>query len=90
MTSLFVLDVPEFSPLVEAARKKPELTILGPKAGYFRIATDGQLRIRRDETGLPEALWFGAFTAGYDGEELVIDSDQFSIGPTAVAPQSGA
>ncbi len=26
-----------------------------------------------------DALWFGAFTAGYDGEELVIDSDQGAI-----------
>jgi hypothetical protein len=78
--SLFVLDVPEFAPLVEAARKHGELQIVGPKAGYFRITADNQLRIRRNETGLPEALWFGAFTAGYDGEELVIDSDQFWIG----------
>jgi hypothetical protein len=83
MPSLYVLDVPEFAPLVEAARRKDGLEIAGPKAGYFRIASDGQLRIQRAETGLPEALWFGAFTAGYDGEELVIDSEQFWIGPKA-------
>jgi hypothetical protein len=81
MPSLYVLDVPEFAPLIEAARRKDGFQIVGPKAGYFRIATDGQLRIQRAETGLPEALWFGAFTAGYDGEELIIDSDQFWIGP---------
>ena len=81
MPSLYVLDVPEFAPLVAAARQKAGFEIAGPKAGYFRIATEGQLRIDRAETGLPEALWFGAFTAGYDGEELVIDSEQFWIGP---------
>jgi len=81
MPSLYVLDVPEFAPLVAAARRKAGFEIAGPKAGYFRIATEGQLRIDRAETGLPEALWFGAFTAGYDGEELVIDSEQFWIGP---------
>jgi hypothetical protein len=81
MPSLYVLNVPEFAPLLTAARQRKELEITGPKAGYFRIATEGQLRIRRSETGLPQALWFGAFTAGYDGEELVIDSEQFWIGP---------
>jgi hypothetical protein len=87
MPSLYVLDVPEFAPLVEAARQNGGFDIAGPKAGYFRIATEGQLRIHRADTGLPEALWFGAFTAGYDGEELVIDSEQFWIGPK---PKSNA
>lgn len=86
MPSLYVLDVPEFAPLVEAARHKGGFEIAGPKAGYFRIATQGQLRIHRAETGLPEALWFGAFTAGYDGEELVINSEEFWIGPKSANP----
>jgi hypothetical protein len=82
MPRLYVLDVPEFAPLIEAARHKAGFEVAGPKAGYFRIAAQDQLRIQRVETGLPEALWFGAFTAGYDGEELIIDSEQFWIGPT--------
>jgi hypothetical protein len=90
MPSLFVLDVPEFEPLVTAARRDGELEITGPKAGYFRIASKGQLRIRRAQTGLPEALWFGAFTAGYDGEELVIDSEQFWIGPRPKSADAAA
>jgi hypothetical protein len=90
MPSLYVLDVPEFAPLVNAARGKDELEITGPKAGYFRIATEGQLRIRRAETGLAEALWFGAFTAGYDGEELVIDAEQFWIGPKPKSADAAA
>jgi hypothetical protein len=85
MTRLYVLDVPEFRPLVDAARARADLAVVGPAAGYFRIEAGGQLRIARAETGLPEALWFGAFTAGYDGEELVIDSDQFWIGPKQTA-----
>ena len=81
MPSLYVLDVPEFTPLVEAARKNGGFEITGPKGGYFRIAAEAQIRIYRADTGLAEALWFGAFTAGYDGEELVIDHEQFWIGP---------
>jgi hypothetical protein len=90
MPSLYVLDVPEFAPLVEAARRKAGFEVVGPKVGYFRIATEGQLRLQRAETGLPEALWFGAFTAGYDGEELVIDAEQFWIGPKAQSDASSA
>jgi hypothetical protein len=83
MTSLYVLDVPEFKPLVEAAMRQGGLTVAGPSAGYYRISTREQLRIERSETGLPEALWFGAFTAGYDGEELAINSHEFWIGSKA-------
>jgi hypothetical protein len=85
MTSLYVLDVTEFRPLVEAASRRSDLTVIGPVGGYYRVRADGQLRIERAETGLPEALWFGAFTAGYDGEELVIDQHQFWIGPKPAA-----
>ena len=90
MTSLYVLDVTEFRPLVEAAGKRSDLSVIGPVSGYYRIRADGQLRIERSETGLPEALWFGAFTAGYDGEELVIDTHQFWIGPKPAAGSDAA
>jgi len=81
MPCLFVLDVPEFRPLVDAAKKRPEIEVAGPAAGYFVLSTENHLRLERAETGLTEALWFGAFTAGFDGEELVIDQTQFWIGP---------
>ncbi len=90
MTSLYVLDVPAFRPLVDAAEKRSDLHVIGPIQGYYRIQAVGQLRIERSETGLPEALWFGAFTAGYDGEELVIDAHQFWIGPKPDARPAAA
>ncbi len=83
MPSLYVLDVPEFRPLVEAARRRPEFRVDGPAAGYFCLVTEGPLRLERAETGLAEALWFGAFTGGFDGEKLAIDSREFCIGPRA-------
>ncbi len=92
MPSLYVLDVPEFRPLVDAARRGEGFDVVGPAAGYYRLSTQGQLRLYRADTGLPEALWFGAFTAGYDGQELVIDKEQFWIGPwpVGIAPKPDA
>jgi len=90
MPSLYVLDVPEFKPLIDVALRNGEFNVVGPAAGYYRVSTEGQLRIKRADTGLPEALWFGAFTAGYDGKELVIDKDQFWIGPWTDGSASAA
>lgn len=89
MPSLYVLDVPEFKPLVDAAVRAGRFDVIGPVAGYYRISAIDHFRIERQDTGLTEALWFGAFTAGFDGEELVIDSDQFWIGPKA-SPSASA
>ena len=79
MATLFVVDVAEFRPLVEAAIRLGGFDVAGPIAGYHRITTNGPLRINRSDTGLPEALWFGAFTGGFVGKEMRIDSEHFWI-----------
>jgi hypothetical protein len=79
MPTLFVLDVNEFRPLVEAARKRGGISIDGPKAGYYRLSTDGDLTMDRADTGMIEAVWFGAFTAGFKGATLEVDSTRFRI-----------
>jgi hypothetical protein len=79
MATLFVLDVEEFRPLVTAARHHAEISIDGPKKGYFRLSTDGDLRMSRLETGMIEAVWFGAFTAGFKGSSLEVDAAAFTI-----------
>jgi hypothetical protein len=79
MPRLFVLDVPEFQPVLAAARRRPDLTVEGPKAGYFCIAAAREIALTREETALPEALWFGAVTGGYDGGALELDAAQLRI-----------
>lgn len=78
MPALFVLDVPEFRPVLEAARLKPALAVNGPTLGYFVISSEGELCIAREDTGLDEALWFGVLCGGYRGGELVLN-DQVLI-----------
>lgn len=79
MATLFVLDVEEFRPLVTAARTHVKIAVEGPRAGYFRLSSPGELSLERAETGLTEALWFGAFTAGFKGGSLDVDATRFRI-----------
>ena len=81
MPTLFVLDVAEFAPLVSAARKRADIAVAEARTGYIRLSSEGDLRIERAETGLTEALWFSAFTGGFKGGSLAIDSTRFVIAP---------
>ena len=74
MPTLFVLDAPEFRPIVDVARGRGEITLKGPVCGYYSLSTEADLRIERSETGLSEALWFGAVTGGYRGAAMTLDS----------------
>ena len=85
MAIRFVLDAPEFRPIVEAAQRRAEVSVKGPTAGYYSLSTDQDLRIERDETGLTEALWFGAVTGGYDGRSMALDSHTLLIRSTGTA-----
>ena len=55
MPQVFVLDVPEFSALVEQARTRPECRVDGPRLGYWRIASAQPLEFRRKALGFKPA-----------------------------------
>jgi hypothetical protein len=66
MPALYILDVGEFSALVKCAAADASLTIR--KSGsYHRIETDGEIVIRRGDTNMGEAVWFGALVGGFEG-----------------------
>jgi hypothetical protein len=77
MASLFVLDVPEFQPLIEAAGKAG--TSVTRKASFARLSAPGRLIIERQATGLGLAIWYGALTGGYQGRVERFDGDQIII-----------
>ena len=79
MPTLFVLDAPEFHPIVEVARGRGDIVVKGPLSGYYSLSTEGDLRIARSETGLTEALWFGAVTGGFRGADMSLDSHELLI-----------
>ena len=79
MPSIFVLDVPEFLPLVEHARGMPGCKVDGPRLGYWRVSRDNALEFQRKQLGFKPAVWHGALTGGLVGRVTHFDNDRLSI-----------
>ncbi len=68
MPTIYVVDVPEFVPVVEAARNNPACRVSEAMKGYYRIDADGEITFNRKAMQMKPALWYGIFTGGLDGE----------------------
>ena len=68
MPRLYVVDVPEFRPLVEMSRGREGYRVSDVRKGYWLIETDGPMTFERKALGMKPALWYGIFTGGLDGE----------------------
>ena len=79
MSGFYVLDVPEFAPLVEAARNNPRCRVQQVRAGYRLVEFDDTVTIERRDTGLKEAVWFGCLTAGLDGKIAEFTSERLRL-----------
>lgn len=75
MPTLYVLDVPEFAPLLQAARAALQVT----KHGDYFALSGSEIRIPRKATGLRKAVWYGALTGGYEGSLRRFDDDELVI-----------
>lgn len=67
MVVLYVLDVPEFRPIVEATRAQG-LKVSEATKGYFKIESEGEIVLNRREMAMKPAVWYGLFTGGMSGE----------------------
>jgi hypothetical protein len=77
MAFLYVLDVPEFAPLIAAAAGGSAAVTL--KGDYAQLSQAGALVLRRDVSGLGLAVWFGALTGGYRGRVECFDEHELRI-----------
>lgn len=75
MSGFYVLDVPEFAPLIDAALKTSGTRLHALKCGYRFVEFSGALEIRRADTGLNEAIWYGCLTAGLVGKITRFDQE---------------
>ena len=79
MSGFFVLDVPEFRSLLGAALRTDRCRAHPPQAGYRYVEFDTEVEIRRVDTGMNEAVWFGCMTAGIDGRIARFDSERIRL-----------
>ncbi len=81
---IFVLNVPEFASLTEAARRLPACR-LSDLGDYTVIASDDPVEFGRRALGLKPAVWYGLFTGGLDGRIERFDRDIVRIVPRDAA-----
>jgi hypothetical protein len=75
MSGFYVLDVPEFSSLRNAATKSGAC-VLHPKRGhYYFVEFENEIEILRRDTQMTEAVWYGCLTGGLDGKIAHFDSE---------------
>jgi hypothetical protein len=75
MTGFFVLDVPEFASLIAAAQRAASCVVHPLAGGYRFVEFDNEIEIRRSDTQMNEAVWFGCLTAGLIGKIARFDKD---------------
>ena len=77
MPCLFVLDVPEFAPLIAGASSANSVR---RHAGYVMIEAPDKVVVERAKSGLGDAVWFGALTGGYEGRVVEFSAERLVIG----------
>ena len=79
MPTIFVLDVPEFRPMVDYARDAEGFSVSGPKKGYYVLEADRTLTLHRKTLGFKPAVWHGALTGGLIGRIERFDNDTLAL-----------
>ena len=86
MSGFYVLDVPEFEPVVRVAKGNDRCRVHPSRRGYIFVEFDGEIEIERAATNLGEAVWFGCMTGGLDGKINAFDSQRIRLAPTNEPP----
>ncbi|WP_405723163.1 hypothetical protein OG607_14125 [Streptomyces sp. NBC_01537] len=77
MTTLYVLDIPEFADLVRVARDTGYH--IRSAGDYVQVSADGPLVLGRHEVGARPAVWFAALTGGFSGRLVRLDEDELCL-----------
>ncbi|MCS8129856.1 VOC family protein [Pseudomonas aeruginosa] len=77
--ALYVLDAPEFSPLVQAAEQAAGVQLERLGNGYWKITAEEALLFERKKLGFVPALWNAALTGGFVGQVSEFDRYRLQI-----------
>jgi hypothetical protein len=76
--AMYVLDVPEFEPLVRTAQQAGMR--LRRTGDYLELSSaDRELVLHRDGTGIRAALWHAALTGGLDGRIVAFTGETIHL-----------
>jgi len=78
--SAYVLDVPEFRALIDAAKARTGYRTTLLSSGYTRIDGNPSLQFNRKELGFKPAIWYGLLTGGFAGRIERFDMHELVIG----------
>ncbi len=81
MITIYVVDVPEFQPLLDDARKRSECRVTRLDSTYVTIESDQPVEFSRRALAMKPAVWYGLFTGGLDGVIERFDRDVVRIVP---------
>ncbi|KEQ51805.1 hypothetical protein [Sphingobium chlorophenolicum] len=80
MPKIHVVDVPEFSGLIECARGQEGVRVSETRKGYITISSDEELVFTRRGCGFKPALWYTCLSGGIDGSIREYGRDTLRIG----------
>jgi catechol 2,3-dioxygenase-like lactoylglutathione lyase family enzyme len=78
---LYVLDVPEFEPLVAASKGNLKCHVDDPVNGYWKICSPDAIVFERKALGFVPAIWNASLTGGFDGDVRTFDRYTLEIMP---------
>ena len=79
MIRVYVLDVAEFRPMVDAAREMTHCHIRETDDDYFVIEADTEIIFSRKDMKMKPAVWYGIFTGGLEGEIAEFGRDEVRV-----------
>jgi len=79
MVVLYVLDVPEFRPIVETVEAGQTCVITRSPEGYYRIESPTEIILNRRQMKMKPAVWYGLFTGGMNGEIAEFNRDEVRV-----------
>lgn len=77
--AIYVPDVSDFKPLIDAVRTRSDVKVETPRAGYWQILSPDRISFSRKELRLRTALWFSMLTGGYRGRVTAYSKDALTI-----------
>jgi hypothetical protein len=77
--TVYVPNLPEFAPVVDAVRASDGIRVVPPRAGYWQLEAPHCITFSRKTLQLRTALWFAMLSGGYRGRLREFTRDTITI-----------